>query len=296
MRAHQINLLASRASIVIAAVAVIGGQAWAASSACTDPASAVPMQPAGHVIFSEGPVEAQSGAATRALTKGAPVCAGETIVTAHSGKAQIKMADGGLIAVRPDTKMKIETFNFDGKEDGTEKSVIALLQGGFRALTGLVGRTHKENYWITTPTATIGIRGTDHEPMYIPTPPLGQEPSAAPGTYDKVNSGGVVMSGAHGQVDIKPNQIGFVPDVPTAAPVILKEAPNFYQQGGEAGFGHGESHGERDGAGGHGDHAGDLQHNDGHENHVPGHRAPEQGVPEVRVPEVNTPGMHGSDD
>ena len=39
------------------------------------------------------------------------------------------------------------------------------------------------------PTATIGIRGTDHEPVFIPEPKPGETPVGQPGTYDKVNSG-----------------------------------------------------------------------------------------------------------
>ena len=182
-------------------------------------------KPAGSVLFSRGMVMAQLQGHKRKLVKGAQVCVGETITTASNSVVQLKMADGGMLSVRPATKLRIEVFHFDGKEDGTERSRIALLQGGFRALTGLIGHTHKANYKITTPGAIIGIRGTDHEPMYIPTPAPGQKAIGVPGTYDKVNSGGVVITTAGGSVDVKPDEIGFVPNTPDVAPRLLKQIP-----------------------------------------------------------------------
>jgi hypothetical protein len=162
--------------IWVLAVAAFSSGAWAASSGCTynmsgtgiggtgaKPSEETPkMRPAGNVVFSRGAVEAQSMGRSRPLAKGAQVCVGETIATADSGAVQIRMLDTGFISVRADTKLRIDAFQYNGKEDGTENSALYLVQGAFRALTGLIGHTHKENYRIETPTATIGIRGTDH--------------------------------------------------------------------------------------------------------------------------------------
>ncbi len=249
---------------------------------------------AGNVIFSQGMVEAQSGGRTRALAKGASVCVGETIVTSPASQVQIRMADGGLLSIRPETKIRINAFHFDGKEDGTEKSEIALLQGRFRALTGKVGHTHKENYVIQTPNAFIGIRGTDHEPMYIPDPAPGQAAAGAPGTYDKVNSGGVVIRTSHGAIEVNPNQVGFAPNEPAAPPVLLKELPKFYHGDGAEG-GHGPAE-PREGHGAAGEAEGQEprpERGHGAEIHAPEPateiHAPEAQPPEMQTPEVRTP-------
>ena len=163
-----------------------------------------------------------------ALQKGAEINEGDRIVTAAGASAQIKMVDGGFIAVRPDTNMGFDTYRYSGKEDGTESAVVSLLQGGFRTITGLIGRTNKQNYLIKTVTATIGIRGTDHEPMVILPPAPGQTAIAAPGTYDKVNVGVAFIRTDAGSVDIQRNQVGFAP-VTKAAPVILPRIPPFYK-------------------------------------------------------------------
>src|SRR3989304_6156028 len=130
---------------------------------------------AGNVQFVIGDVKliTKTGV-TRALQKGAEINEGDRIITPAGASAQIKMVDGGFIAGRPNTDMGFDTYRYSSKEDGTENAIVSLLQGGFRTITGVIGRTNKQNYLIKTETATIGIRGTDHEPMVILAPAPGQ--------------------------------------------------------------------------------------------------------------------------
>jgi hypothetical protein len=183
---------------------------------------------AGRFQFVNGDVKVvAANGKERSVIKGSEVSEGESVVTSLSASAQIKMVDDGLIVVRPDTKLRITTFLYSGKTDGSERSFISLFKGSFRAITGAIGRVNKDNYKIETPTATIGIRGTDHEPTFIPNPAPGQVAIAEPGTYDKVNSGAAVLSNANGMIIIKPDQAGFVPNIGNAAPKILATIPAF---------------------------------------------------------------------
>ena len=185
---------------------------------------------AGNVQFVIGDVKLITKAGvTKALQKGAEINEGDRIVSASGGSAQLKMVDGGFIAIRPNTDMTFDTYRYSGKEDGNENAVVSLLQGGFRTITGAIGRTNKQNYLIKTETSTIGIRGTDHEPQVILPPPPGQPPAIAePGSYDKVNVGVAFIKNDAGSVDIQPNQVGFAPAT-KAAPVILPKIPPFYK-------------------------------------------------------------------
>ncbi len=181
------------------------------------------MQLAGNVIFSEGAVEAQRDGKSRLLAKGDPVCVGETIVTAQSGHVQIKMADEALVAIRPLTQLKIEKYTYAGNsKDG---SLLALLQGACRMVTGKIGKAYPQNDLIQTPTATIGVRGTDHEATVILP---GDSRGYAAGTYDKVNSGITFIRTERGEVDIHPAQVGFAASA-VDLPNLLKEMPGFYQ-------------------------------------------------------------------
>ena len=166
---------------------------------------------AGRVQFVNGDVELTTAAGvTHAAHKGDPVNEGDTITSAKAASAQIKMQDGGFIAVRPDTKLKFDSFQFSGKEGEPENSFFSLFKGGFRAVTGLIGRIRKEDYHITTPVATIGIRGTDHETvMVLADNPLVAAGLAAPGAYNKVNLGETSITTDKGTINVLPNQMGF---------------------------------------------------------------------------------------
>lgn len=164
---------------------------------------------AGHVQFVSGNVQITDPVGqVRPARKGDAINEGDVLISALQSSAQIKMQDGGFVAVRPDTRMKFDRFVFSGKEDGSEKSFFSLFKGGFRAITGMIGRLNKQNYQITTAAATIGIRGTDHETFVItPDSPLAQ--MAPSGAYNKVNVGATYMATEKGTIFVQPNQMGY---------------------------------------------------------------------------------------
>jgi hypothetical protein len=164
---------------------------------------------------------------TRAAARGGELLEGDTIVTGANSLAQIRLQDNGLLSVRPNTEMKLDKFSFAGADDRKATLLISLVQGGLRSITGLIGKAHREGYKVSTATATIGIRGTDHEPFFIPP---GQTALGTPGTYDKVNSGMTFIQGRQGNpIDVSINQVAFVP-VTGAQPVILPSVPSFFKQ------------------------------------------------------------------
>lgn len=171
--------------------------------------NAVYAEPAGHVQFVNGEVQLTTSAGqTHRVQKGDVVNEGDTLSSARNASAQVKMLDGGFVAMRPETKLKFDSFKFSGKEDGSEKSFFSLFKGGFRAITGLIGRVNKGSYRITTPTSTIGIRGTDHETFVVV--PESELAAVAPtGTYNKVNRGETSMTTDKGTIFVRPNQMGF---------------------------------------------------------------------------------------
>jgi len=157
---------------------------------------------------------------SRAGVKGALINEGDSVTVGPAASAQLKMVDGGLLAIRPDTQMKFDEYKFSGREDGTERSVMSLLRGGFRSITGAIGRINKNNYRVNTPTATIGIRGTDKEVIVVLPPLPGvalAAAAAAPGTYAKVNVGAAFIRTQVSTVNIAPNQVGFAGGQPISA-------------------------------------------------------------------------------
>jgi hypothetical protein len=181
--------------------------------------------PAGTIIFAVGDAQVISAnAAPRAAEKNLVVNEGDTLVTGKTGAIHVRMNDTAFISVRPDTRLVVQSFVWNGKEDGLERAVFSLLRGGFRTITGVIGRRTKENYLVNTPTATIGIRGTDHEPHYID---VGDTTQGEPGTYNKVNVGATFIRNAAGTVELGPNEAGFAPAAPGKPPVRLSTLPGF---------------------------------------------------------------------
>jgi len=187
-------------------------------------------QTAGVVQFVAGDVRlVQPGGGERAARKGVPVNVGDTLTTASGAMAQLKMGDGAIVVVVPESRVTVAEFRYAGVEDGTEKVRYRLEQGGFRAVTGAIGRTHKKNYLIETPIAHMGVRGTDHETYYFPvTGPAGGD-DAKPGAYNKVNTGRTFIRTGAGEVEIDPNQVGFVASA-NEVPVILPAVPGFFNR------------------------------------------------------------------
>ena len=179
----------------------------------------------GKFMFVTGDVKILSAdGKERVAAKGDSFNTGDTILTGASGTAQLLMRDGGKMAIRANTQLKLDQYIFNGREDGQERSLLSLVKGGFRTITGLIGNTNKDNYKIVTPNATIGIRGTDHEPVVVP-------PGAAggfqAGTYDRVYRGATIIETEKGKLIVNPNQVGFTPGK-GAPPVILPKLPEFY--------------------------------------------------------------------
>lgn len=194
---------------------------------------------AGHAKFVNGQVQVTNAAGqSRALKKGDAVNESDTVTTGKGASAQIRMEDGGIIAVRPDSQLKFDSFVFTGEQDGNERSFFSLLRGGFRAITGLVGQKNKANYRITTAGSTIGVRGTDHE-TFVVLPGSALAAIVPVGTYNKVNVGETVITTDKGTINILPNQMGFAAaadQMPQLQPInlnIFTAVPSPALQGGK---------------------------------------------------------------
>ncbi|MDH5182569.1 MAG: FecR family protein [Gammaproteobacteria bacterium] len=178
---------------------------------------------AGKIIFIFGQAwKHATDGGKRDLKRGMVVRVGETIETSSNGQVQIRMNDNGLIAIRPGSQFKIQAFKFSGVEgagSSDDKSYFQLLKGGFRSITGAVGQRNKQAYRVTTPVATIGIRGTDYTARLCSADCL-----QADGLYIGVWQGGVSLSNETGVADIDAGQFGFVADANTS-PASVNSVP-----------------------------------------------------------------------
>ena len=202
------------------------GAVPAASSASGSQASAPASTPAGTVALVGGDVRIlRAGSAPRRAAVGDLVNEGDSLVTGKDSEVHLAMQDAGFIALRPNTRFKILSYRAEGGDD--DKGVFSLLVGGMRSVTGWIGRFNQAAYQVRTPSATIGIRGTDHETRYLPAGSTEGEP----GTYDKVFAGGTTIRTEGGQTEVAADQAGFVAPNVRERPRVLDRVPAFFRPG-----------------------------------------------------------------
>jgi hypothetical protein len=116
----------------------------------------------GRVVLAAGETSAmRQGQAVR-LVFGAPVQDKDVLRTGAASNLQVRFEDDSYVSLRENSELRVDQFNFAGGAGAGESAVFSLLKGGLRAVTGLIGRVNHDNYKMVTPTATIGIRGTDY--------------------------------------------------------------------------------------------------------------------------------------
>jgi hypothetical protein len=175
-------------------------------------------EPIGLMLSTVGVVSAEDADGNvRRLQRRSPVFEGDTLITANRARAQIRFNDRGLVALQPNTSFFIEEHNFEGQEDGTESAVYSLLRGGLQAITGLIGRTNRDKYQVSTPIATIGLRGTHWAATFCTTACDGN----APGLYGGVADGGIDVCNGGGCTAVETNSYFYTPDANTAAETLL---------------------------------------------------------------------------
>jgi hypothetical protein len=163
---------------------------------------------AGRIDFSIGGVVAtRPNGQERPLAKGAELENGDTIRT-NDGRAQIRFPDGAYVSLQPNTVFGVREYNYEGKTDGKERGFFSLLKGAMRAVTGLIGRVNRSTFAITTPTATVGIRGTGGLIVVLPDG----------STLIRGSSGIWSLTNASGSIDVPAGASGLAPADPSQPP------------------------------------------------------------------------------
>jgi len=81
------------------------------------------------------------------------------IETGSDGKIKVKFVDDNIINVAPNSKITIEKMSFDPSK-GTNRTMLNLIYGKIRST--VKHSYNGENYYsVKTPTAVVGVRGTD---------------------------------------------------------------------------------------------------------------------------------------
>ena len=194
---------------------------------------------AGKAVFVSGKVTAE-GPRPRALATGAEVNVGDTIITAAKSRAQLAMNDGQRYALRAGSSFRIDAFSLPAAvSNGAQATAVAadgqsfftLQKGGFRSVSGAIGKKDPAAYQVRTPVGTLGIRGTvwaavfcrddcDDAPGLAPGQPIRN------GLYIGVDQGRIHFAGRGLELELNAGEYAFIAldEVPIER---LKEPPSF---------------------------------------------------------------------
>src|SRR5436190_1418221 len=112
---------------------------------------------AGRFLLAVGEVAVARGQAEIRAATGTLVQSGDTIRVGPASNAQIRMTDESIVGLRPGTVFRIDAYEYSGQAE--PRSIFSLLKGGFRTVTGAIGRLHsRERYAVRTPTGSRARR------------------------------------------------------------------------------------------------------------------------------------------
>lgn len=178
---------------------------------------------AGSVIFAIGDVSAERQLPVP-LAKGDAVMDDDTVATGDASRAQLLLNDGAKIAIRPNSRLRIDEYRFDGGNNGAgqvvatsdDRSVSTLIKGGFRTITGAIGKENEEAYEVRTPVGVLGIRGTDYSAVFCNAdcdwvPGVNPNAPIEDGLYLGVTEGAIFFRNEIADIDLQAGEYAFIP-------------------------------------------------------------------------------------
>jgi hypothetical protein len=91
-----------------------------------------------------------------------PIFQGDRLETDLGSNVHVTMDDGAEVFLKEDSVMKISEYVITSGYGKDSSSILDLLRGGLRTITGAIGGSSSANYQMHTGLATIGIRGTEY--------------------------------------------------------------------------------------------------------------------------------------
>jgi hypothetical protein len=115
---------------------------------------------AGTVKTLRGSATIVRGASVLPVELGQRLHAGDRVVSAQASYVGITLQDDTRLTIGPAAEMLVREFEFNPNSHAGNLA-ISFLKGTARVVTGLIARRAPERVSFSTPTMTIGIRGTD---------------------------------------------------------------------------------------------------------------------------------------
>lgn len=159
-----------------------------------------------------GDVRVQAGGREDRVAVNQRIDPGASVITGETGQVMLRFDDGQQVALNSNTSFKVDEFRFDAAKPEQGSSLLSLVRGSLRYVTGLIGQRNRDKVALRTPNATIGIRGTDF--MVAQVNP----------TFLSVVQGAVAASNTAGTVAFAAGATGSIASAATLATSIAASA------------------------------------------------------------------------
>ena len=140
---------------------------------------------AGRIMFVVGSATKQvSTGVEQPSVKEMLVGQGDKLRTGNDAHIYIRMADGALLVMRPQSSLSVDLWKYNPEKPEQSQIKYTLHSGLSRYVSGRGSQAAKDQFRFNTPLAAIGVRGTDFTVLAAPLL-----------TEVSVRSGGVVVTG-----------------------------------------------------------------------------------------------------
>jgi len=115
----------------------------------------------GVIAIASSPVKITNAQGEVRIAKtGDKIYLNDKIQTDTQGKTQILLKDQMTISLGPNSQMVVDKFVYDPKEKSKNELSAQIKQGAFKFISGKIASDNKDAMKVSTPKATIAIRGT----------------------------------------------------------------------------------------------------------------------------------------
>jgi hypothetical protein len=115
---------------------------------------------AGIVKSVQGDAGIERAGTVRPAAVGSRLLAGDKLVTGKDGRLGATLRDDTLISTGPDSRIAVAEYAFEPATQSGSMT-LSVLRGVAALVSGLVAKANPGAMRVTTPTATVGIRGTE---------------------------------------------------------------------------------------------------------------------------------------
>ncbi len=158
---------------------------------------------------------------SRKLSTRAPVFLGDKVITGEHGAVRLRMIDEAILDLRCFSIMVIEEYALN---TNNRKSILNLLQGSLKKVTGKIGKMTEDIYELKTPLASVGVRGTEYALRVFQSKGCGGTIDADDGLYLQVIKGLVNVHNEAGSEVVAKGETAYVA-LPKAIPIKVQIKP-----------------------------------------------------------------------